>query len=158
MPRARLPGGWTIPTSVVALPIRAGQRLANGNTLICSYGQKRRHAQAFRGHPGQEVVWEYFNPAVRAHEFTLVSTNGKPRVFSSKALHFLFTLKSVFPSSGSWFLGWACLPKSVSVEGGAAPRFQGVLRLWEGFGHPRKKNSSFRKRSPHAEELEALDS
>ena len=59
-----------------------GQRLANGNTLICSYGQRKgdmpKLVEVTRD---KKVVWEYFNPAVRAHEVHVISTNGKPEGF-----------------------------------------------------------------------------
>ncbi|HAW97742.1 MAG TPA: hypothetical protein DCX67_04335, partial [Opitutae bacterium] len=59
-----------------------GQRLANGNTLICSYGQKKGDMpKLFEITRDKKVVWEYFNPAVRAHEVHVVSTNGKPEGF-----------------------------------------------------------------------------
>ena len=59
-----------------------GQRLANGNTLICSYGQRKGDMpKLFEVTRDKEVVWEYFNPAVRAHEVHVVSTNGKPEGF-----------------------------------------------------------------------------
>ena len=59
-----------------------GQRLANGNTLICSYGQRKGDMpKLFEVTRGKKVVWEYFNPAVRAHEVHVVSTNGKPEGF-----------------------------------------------------------------------------
>ena len=60
-----------------------GQRLANGNTLICSYGQRKGDMpKLFEVTRDKKVVWEYFNPAVRAHEVHVISTNGKPRGFS----------------------------------------------------------------------------
>ena len=59
-----------------------GQRLANGNTLICSYGQRKGDMpKLFEVTRDKRVVWEYFNPAVRAHEVHVVSTNGKPEGF-----------------------------------------------------------------------------
>ena len=59
-----------------------GQRLANGNTLICSYGQRKGDMpKLFEVTRDKKVVWEYFNPAVRAHEVHVVSTNGKPEGF-----------------------------------------------------------------------------
>ena len=55
-----------------------GQRLANGNTIICSYGQKKGDMpKLFEINRDKEVVWEYFNPEVRAHEVHVISTNGK---------------------------------------------------------------------------------
>jgi len=59
-----------------------GQRLANGNTLICSYGQRKGDMpKLFEVTREKKVVWEYFNPAVRAHEVHVISTNGKPEGF-----------------------------------------------------------------------------
>ena len=59
-----------------------GQRLANGNTLICSYGQRKGDMpKLFEVTRDKKVVWEYFNPAVRAHEVHAISTNGKPEGF-----------------------------------------------------------------------------
>ena len=56
-----------------------GQRLANGNTVICSYGQKKGDMpKLLEVTPCKKVVWEYFNPAVRAHEVHILTTNGKP--------------------------------------------------------------------------------
>jgi outer membrane protein assembly factor BamB len=59
-----------------------GQRLANGNTLICSYGQRKGDMpKLFEVTRDKKVVWEYFNPAVKAHEVHVISTNGKPEGF-----------------------------------------------------------------------------
>ena len=59
-----------------------GQRLANGNTLICSYGQRKGDMpKLFEVTRDKKVVWEYFNPAVRAHEVHVISTNGKTEGF-----------------------------------------------------------------------------
>jgi len=56
-----------------------GQRLRNGNTVICSYGQKKGDMpKLFEVNREKEVVWEYFNPEVRAHEVHVISTNRKP--------------------------------------------------------------------------------
>ena len=55
-----------------------GQRLTNGNTVICSYGQKKGEMpKIFEVTQDKKVVWEYFNPEVRAHEVHVISTNGK---------------------------------------------------------------------------------
>ena len=55
-----------------------GQRLSNGNTVICSYGQKKGDMpKLFEVNRKKEVVWEYFNPAVRAHEVHVITTNGE---------------------------------------------------------------------------------
>lgn len=56
-----------------------GQRLANGNTIICSYGQKDpKKPKLFEVTPDKKVVWEFFHPTVRAHEVHVLTTNGKP--------------------------------------------------------------------------------
>ena len=59
-----------------------GQRLENGNTIICSYGQKKGDMpKLFEINRNKEVVWEYFNPEVRAHEVHVISTNGDAEGF-----------------------------------------------------------------------------
>ena len=54
-----------------------GQRLPNGNTIICSYGQtdaaKPRILEVTRD---KKVVWEFFHPDMRAHEVHILTTNG----------------------------------------------------------------------------------
>jgi hypothetical protein len=57
-----------------------GQRLANGNTVICSYGQRNGDkAKIFEVTRDKEVVWEYINPKLRgAHEIHVLTTNGRP--------------------------------------------------------------------------------
>ncbi len=56
-----------------------GQRLANGNTVICSYAQKDpKKPKLFEVTPDKEVVWEFFHPKARAHEVHVLSSNGKP--------------------------------------------------------------------------------
>ena len=55
-----------------------GQRLTNGNTVICSYGQKKGDMpKVFEVTQDKKVVWEYFNAEIRAHEVHVISTNGK---------------------------------------------------------------------------------
>ena len=55
------------------------QRLANGNTIICSYAQKKPNMpKLFEITPDKQVVWEYFHPSARAHEVHVLTTNGKP--------------------------------------------------------------------------------
>ncbi|MEM1443029.1 MAG: hypothetical protein AAGF67_11850, partial [Verrucomicrobiota bacterium] len=55
------------------------QRLANGNTIICSYGQKDPgKPKIFEITREGDVVWEFFHPTARAHEVHVISTNGKP--------------------------------------------------------------------------------
>ena len=56
-----------------------GQRLPNGNTIICSYGQRAAgKVKIFEVTAGKEVVWEYIDPKVSAHEVHILTTNGKP--------------------------------------------------------------------------------
>ena len=55
-----------------------GQRLTNGNTVICSYGQKKGDMpKIFEVTKDKKVVWEYYNNEIRAHEVHVISTNGK---------------------------------------------------------------------------------
>ncbi|MFK7736262.1 MAG: hypothetical protein AB8B50_09550 [Pirellulaceae bacterium] len=55
------------------------QRLASGNTVICSYAQKKaERPKLFEVTPGKRVVWEFFHPEANAHEVHILTTNGKP--------------------------------------------------------------------------------
>ncbi|MDB4459070.1 sulfatase [bacterium] len=56
-----------------------GQRLSNGNTVICSYGQRKPEmAKVFEISAEKEVVWEYKNTKLRGvHEIHVLTTNGK---------------------------------------------------------------------------------
>ncbi len=55
-----------------------GQRLANGNTVICSYAQKDANKpKLFEITPDKKVVWEFFHPKANAHEVHVLTTNGK---------------------------------------------------------------------------------
>lgn len=55
-----------------------GQRLANGNTVICSYGQRNpKKPKLFEITPDKQVVWEFFHPQAKAHEVHILTTNGK---------------------------------------------------------------------------------
>ncbi len=59
-----------------------GQRLANGNTVICSYGQGNAEMpKLFEITADKKVVWEFFHPKVRAHEVHVLTTNGKKEGF-----------------------------------------------------------------------------
>ena len=59
-----------------------GQRLANGNTIICSYGQKDpKKVKLFEVTPDKTVVWEFFHPKVRAHQVHVLTTNGEAEGF-----------------------------------------------------------------------------
>ncbi len=54
-----------------------GQRLPNGNTVICSYAQKNPALpKLFEITRDKKVVWEFFHPTMRAHEVHVVTTNG----------------------------------------------------------------------------------
>lgn len=55
-----------------------GQRLPNGNTVICSYGQRdAAKAKIFEVTADKKVVWQYIDPKVGAHEVHILTTNGK---------------------------------------------------------------------------------
>jgi outer membrane lipoprotein-sorting protein len=56
-----------------------GQRLANGNTVICSYGQRDpAKSKVFEITRDKKVVWEYRNKALAGiHEIHVLTTNGK---------------------------------------------------------------------------------
>ena len=56
-----------------------GQRLVNGNTVICAYGQtKPELAKILELDAKKQVVWEYINPKLRGiHEIHVLTTNGK---------------------------------------------------------------------------------
>ena len=55
-----------------------GQRLTNGNTIICCYGQKNpKKVKIFEVTPDKKVVWEFFHPKARPHGIHVVTTNGK---------------------------------------------------------------------------------
>lgn len=57
-----------------------GQRLSNGNTVICSYGQRKpQMAKVFEVTRDKKVVWEYINPKLNGvHEIHVLTTDGKP--------------------------------------------------------------------------------
>ncbi|MFT5109534.1 MAG: hypothetical protein ACI8XO_004788 [Verrucomicrobiales bacterium] len=56
-----------------------GQRLPNGNTVICSYGQgNATKPKIFEITADKKVVWQYIDPKVKAHEVHILTTNGKP--------------------------------------------------------------------------------
>lgn len=55
-----------------------GQRLPNGNTVICSYGQTdATKPRIFEVTRDKKVVWEFFHPDLHAHEVHVVTTNGE---------------------------------------------------------------------------------
>lgn len=73
---------WLVENSDVAGRFAdpcGGQRLANGNTVICSYGQKAADmAKVFEITRDKKVVWEYVNPNLKGvHEIHVISTNGE---------------------------------------------------------------------------------
>ena len=54
------------------------QRLPNGNTIVCSYGQRNKDkVRIFEITPEKKVVWEYFSPVAGAHEIHVITTNGE---------------------------------------------------------------------------------
>lgn len=53
-----------------------GQRLPNGNTVICSY-QSTRPIKIFEVTPEKKIVWTYSGNH-KAHEVQILTTNGKP--------------------------------------------------------------------------------
>ena len=57
-----------------------GQRLPNGNTVVCSYGQRDpKGAKVFEFTRSKDVVWEYLNPALGGvHEIHVLTTGGEP--------------------------------------------------------------------------------
>ena len=56
------------------------QRLPNGNTVICSYGQPAPDMpKALEVTPDKHVVWEYLDAERRGiHEIQVLTTNGEP--------------------------------------------------------------------------------
>lgn len=54
-----------------------GQRLPNGNTVICSYHAGGDKIKVFEVTPEKQIVWTYKGPH-RAHEIQILTTNGKP--------------------------------------------------------------------------------
>jgi Mal s 1 allergenic protein-like len=73
---------WRVDNSHVAGRFSdpcGGQRLPNGNTVICAYGQgKPEMAKVFEVTRDKRVVWEYINPKLRGiHEIHVLTTNGK---------------------------------------------------------------------------------
>ena len=52
-----------------------GQRLPNGNTVICSY-HSSRPIKIFEVTPEKKIVWTYSGPH-KAHEVQILTTNGK---------------------------------------------------------------------------------
>jgi len=54
------------------------QRLPNGNTVICSYGQKNpKMPKLIEIDQNLNTVWEWYHPKARAHEVHIITTNGQ---------------------------------------------------------------------------------
>jgi len=54
-----------------------GQRLPNGNTIICSYHASGDKIKVFEVTRDKKIVWKYSGP-YRAHEIQILTTNGHP--------------------------------------------------------------------------------
>ena len=55
------------------------QRLQNGNTIVCCYGQKDpAKPKLLEVTRAGKVVWEYFHPEAIAHEVHVLTSNGAP--------------------------------------------------------------------------------
>ncbi len=53
------------------------QRLPSGNTIICSYGQQdAARPRIIEVTRDKKVAWEFFHPALHAHEVHILTTNG----------------------------------------------------------------------------------
>ena len=74
---------WQLTNAELPKPLLAdpcgGQRLPNGNTIICSYGQnKPGEVKAFEVTPDKKVVWTYRDDRKHGpHEIQIIDTNGK---------------------------------------------------------------------------------
>src|SRR5262245_36944257 len=56
-----------------------GQRLPNGNTVICAYGVGANRTKLLEVTPEKKVVWTFTDPAPHGiHEVQILETNGKP--------------------------------------------------------------------------------
>ncbi|HXJ76758.1 MAG TPA: hypothetical protein VNM37_28130, partial [Candidatus Dormibacteraeota bacterium] len=56
-----------------------GQRLPNGNTVICAYGIGARQTKLLEVTPEKKVVWTFSEPGPHGiHEVQILQTNGKP--------------------------------------------------------------------------------
>jgi hypothetical protein len=54
------------------------KRLPNGNRVICSYGQQDdTMPKIFEVTENKKVVWEFFQPVIRAHEVHILTSNGE---------------------------------------------------------------------------------
>ena len=55
-----------------------GQRLPNGNTIVCSYGQRdAKKPRISEITPDKKIVWEFFHPKAGAHEVHVLTTDGE---------------------------------------------------------------------------------
>ena len=58
-----------------------GQRLANGNTVICAYGIGAKRTKLLEVTPDKKVVWTYTDDQPHGiHEVQIPETDGKPIV------------------------------------------------------------------------------
>jgi PQQ-like domain len=56
-----------------------GQRLPNGNTVICAYGVGANRTKLLEVTPDKKVVWTFTDPDPHGiHEVQILETNGKP--------------------------------------------------------------------------------
>ena len=74
---------WELSNSDLPEPLIkdacGGQRLPNGNTVICAYGVGAKHTKLLEVTPDKKVVWTYTDPAPAGiHEVQILDTNGKP--------------------------------------------------------------------------------
>jgi hypothetical protein len=61
------------------------QRLPNGNTVICSYGQRDpNRPRVFEVTRAKEVVWEFLSADIGLHEIHVLTTNGKSVAATSR--------------------------------------------------------------------------
>lgn len=72
---------WSLDNSQVGGRLSdpcGGQRLPDGNAVICSYAQQDpERPRIFEVTRDKKVVWEFFHPTARAHEVHIVTTNGE---------------------------------------------------------------------------------
>jgi hypothetical protein len=56
-----------------------GQRLPNGNTVVCAYGVGAQRTKLLEVTPDKKVVWTYTDPSPAGiHEVQILDTNGQP--------------------------------------------------------------------------------
>jgi hypothetical protein len=72
---------WVDNTQVEGEPFQdpcGAQRLTNGNAVIGAYAQRdASKARIFEITQDKKIVWEFFHPALHAHEIHIVTTNGE---------------------------------------------------------------------------------